>query len=158
MSRKKAVKPSKKRHINKSHASKRTVIKRQAAKPSVSTVQKMEKEFHDMPAQMMAHLKKANEKLVKTEKKQIAASTKLNDRTKKLEQRITTLSKSSPNAALKKRLNAQKKLLVAAMKAQAKINKQLALTTKEKTALQSELAKYTAIGKTLSQFAKDWSK
>jgi len=129
--------------------------KRQSVSNILVSVQKMEMELLQAPAKLAAQLDKEINNHKKQEKKLINAQNKVNKQMMTAEKRF---NKAKTSGAGKKQLKAAKKIYSAVTEAHAGVTKQLQVIKNTLAALLDKQSKFTAIGKSLNQFNKEWAK
>lgn len=133
--------------------------KRQTMTNILATVQKLEKEFIQVPAQLANRLTKEINTHQKQESKLAKALNKASSLAKKAESRFKALvNAKSPSAANKKQVKIAKNAHNDAKQLHAELSKQLQAVTTSIEALLSKQSKLESLGKYLNQFEKEWAK
>lgn len=134
-------------------------IKRQSVNNALTNVQKMEKQWQQMPVKFAADLKKDIAAQSKQEEKLQKAISKLQNAIEKSESRIAKLSKAKTlSTAQKKQIKATEKELAKLSKAHADTFAQLQAVSKSLDELLTAQSKFISLDKYLVQFEKEWNK
>lgn len=144
--------------------SRNKTAKRTAKRPSPSknitlaTAQKIEKDFVEAPARLIAQLNKEIAAAQTKENKLKNAANKIKAQVKNSEARVKAAAKAKNTSAGKKQLNVAKKAHAEIAKAQADLDKQLKEANQSLESIANKHAKFVALSKHLSQFEKEWAK
>jgi predicted nucleic acid-binding Zn-ribbon protein len=131
---------------------------KKATNNSFVGLKKMEKDFHDTPAQLSAQLNKEISVLKQKENKLKSALNKSKAQVAQAEKKIKAAAKNKSTSAGKKQWLAAKKNHSQLMKSHIDLNKQHQEIFKSIETATTSQSKYAALRKHLSQFEKDWAK
>jgi len=136
----------------------KTKMTKAATPNTASMIKKMEKEFMQAPAKIVAQINKDLKSIKQKEIKLSKAANKNQHQLHNAESRLVSAEKSSHTAAGKKRFKIMQRKHDALVKAQDKLNQQVETHSGRVTEMENQQAKFNAIIKQLAQFDKDWAK
>jgi hypothetical protein len=139
---------------------KKTAVKSQPKKAANHLANTLEKDFRDIPAKLVAQLRKDVATLAQQEKK-LKVELKKADAQKKVSKNkhavLAVKAKKKPSATSKKLMNVAKMAHDKTLKTIQDLTKQLEPIKAEMKATAAKQAKFTAIVTQLNQFEKQWA-
>jgi hypothetical protein len=124
---------------------------------SFTTLMKLEKDFFQTPKKLAAHLNKETALLKQKEAKLQKTLNKTQAQIKNSEKQIQLIAAKDKNQAQLKRLQSAKKIFSQSLNEQNQLSKQVEVIKNTLTNLLAIHNRFTALGKHLNQFQKDWA-